>query len=303
MRTVRHMPNQLLALFLLFLAMPWISILFLGSPWALFQSYRPPVAIVTFLTYWVLPLAICFGFAYRRFATLPLLLIECLLLVWHTVLNPEELSTELQIIRLLVLGVMAALGFVAINKDVIYPLMTPTLRYWRKFSRFPAHQSMHMKIEGQTELLPLVMQDASISGIGATAVHLTSQQALRALDPNKTFKVQFETGHTRYEVTAQIVWIREKNNTTYVGLSIAEHEPMSALLKTLDTALPGVGKAYDGMIDQLWENLAFRRLTIILWSMSIVASFSIPACSKVQTPPLAAKKPPVQEFQEEQIQD
>lgn len=265
---LRSMPTPLLGLFLVFLAVPALSLGWL-RPWD--QMVNPAVwkMALLILTYVLLPMAVCISLLFRYYWFFPLYFAECVLLGLHASVSQQVF--EVQMARFLLIGLMIYVGLLFGNKNILYPLLSKTIRFWRKAPRFRIGREVGVKVNG--EFVPALLKDGSKTGM-QLAIH---QDDLPSDGMDGAFQVALDQDGKEILVTVKQVWVKEDEaeRCFRIGCVVLEKATMAAFLKN------EIAKHRATLQLPELKDFAVHRdiqeTALVLWLVCIALSFALPA--------------------------
>jgi hypothetical protein len=271
---ILRMPAPLLILFCVFLLLPFWSLTFVELPWDIYARGDALASGVVAFAYFLGPLLILITTALRSIAFLPMLVVECLALILHTVLNFQNQTVEFQSLRYVLLGAMAASGIFVFNRDTLYPFMSKNARFWRRSQRIATNAKLHLLIEDQRH--PVMLQDISLTGMGLIG---TSPEVLAILkdtgkDDRLLFSIRQEGEDLRLE--SKLSWSTGHGDTRQFGVRVADSAVMAKVIGGLN--LNSGGSKFSQFVVKNWAKSGFRRAVLSVWGLTLAGSFGVPAC-------------------------
>lgn len=270
------MPLQTKVCLLFFTSMPlWAlaSVIWQHSG-APLSSLRA-IELVTMATYGLCPWLISLSIWRRSMLLLPLFLAQCALLCIHTFMNPTEAHANLQFIRWLVLIVASISGFLLVNRDFLYPLLSKNRRRWRVAPRFSA--SAQIEIYNAQQLITLAsVIDCSKSGLGLLLPRDTAEHELRPVDGSTRIHIRYHQGSKTFEVPVRLVWSQDQSTHLRIGFQALSSEAMSELFTILKESPPK--HSWSTKIMLMWSKKHLRRAAFLIWIASLGLAFGLPSC-------------------------
>lgn len=273
---LKSMPRSLVGMFLVFLLVPVTSLAFHDLPWRMYDMFGGWPTFVVGLTYWVCPWLLCFAVLFRRFLFMPFYFLQCFALVLHSLVFGASLTFELQLIRYALVGWMFYIGFLFVNKDLFYPFMAKSRRFWRRARRFNVKVEVGIARSGNGERKIVgVVQNCSATGMG---VRMDKSRCEGLLDNSKRgdhFRLFIDFEGLCFDMPADLMWLFDYGEFWSLGLQTLDSKMMIEFL----TAALGKERRVSG---GNWSQLQLLEQGVgqgayILWMIFIGLSFGLPA--------------------------
>lgn len=262
---IGRLPNLLLVLFWLFVALPWWSLTFQGFPWEL--------SALQLLTFWVGPWVLAVAIFAQSFTFLPLFALE----IFALFLIVFEGGAP-SIARLGAMAAMILMIFTFGSRDLIFPFLARHNRLWRQVPRLATNARLEARIPGSDRSLSLVMEDYSVGGLvasGATTDPALSLLRTDGADVDLTVRVRGQSATIKARVVRQTRDI-EFSRIAFAFVMAEERRTF------IDLVSEGAGRdrPWIASIDRIMVNSATRRAMIAIWATSVAVSFGAPACGE-----------------------
>lgn len=280
LKAIRSMPNAVLGLLTVFLALPVLSVSAVGSPLHLYISVELWKFSLVMITYWALPVLIVYALALRHHWFLPLHLSLCVLLTAHTLLFHTGTTSEVHFARFLLVALMIYVGILFGNKNFLYPFISKDLRFWRKSVRYRVGRMVKL-VGDKNQTVPALMQDASKAGM-ALYVHRDDVikfvrlaiQGIR-LEVNIPYGV---SGTEETNVPIEIAWVKTSDHgDRRFGCKVLDKKFMKQYVQHLIKLHHAPVQLPE--IKNLKQEEDFQQTALVLWLICIALSFAVPALS------------------------
>lgn len=283
MQYLRAMPAPVLAMFLVFLVMPFVSLTFIDMPWEVYRREGLVHAILVVATYWVMPLALCYAITLKHFLFLPFYITQCLLLFLHAITYHDRLPLDIAIARYVLVGFTAYIGVFFGNKDFLYPFLTLRHRVWRKAPRLQLRYEVTLVGDRPEHKIPAVLRDCSATGMAVSIEpkHFESYLKKRHAGDNVHAVVRWLGREAIFP--CEIIWTSQQTETRIFGLRLrdgADTKTMRQFVawarQELQQEASLVPLAKPGAGGSLLEH-EMHHTALTIWVLFIVLSFGLPA--------------------------
>ena len=268
------LPKPLKVVFLVFLLIPFISLASIEfhtgqlhtSAWRL---------ILFFLTYWAIPLLLCFSIIGRHYLFLPFYVLQCLLLFIHCFAYRPMIPDDLVIVRFLMVSAMAFVGCYLANKDFLYPFLSIERRGWRRAFRFPVHVGIHLFPAEAGPMVPALMENCSLTGI---SISLKKENAL-PLDkekwkPQNQIRIVVPWSGANHVLPFKIMWSFVDGDIQRVGLATPDASQMRQFIHACVTRPDSKSRFLASNGFAFEHNL--KPTALLVWVALIVLAFTLP---------------------------
>ncbi len=259
----------------IFFLMPLTSLIFHGTPWALFAREGAFNTAVVIAAYWILPWLLVAAIVVRRFLFFPVYLVQCLLLALHSYVYGAELPWDLLLVRYLLVGCMAYLGLLLTNRDFLFPFLSKNGRAWRKARRYDVNVGLKITAGGRDERVEALMENCSSTGMGIRIPKEHFKGYLKKLRRGHRLSVHIDWTGLKKSLPVEVVWVYEYEGYWTLGLRVLDTDNMIHFVSEV-TGIEDKGSTLANSHLQLLEN-DVRQTAFVLWMVFIMLSFSIPA--------------------------
>jgi hypothetical protein len=277
---IRSMPLPVIGLMSIFLLVPPASAYFLETPFSAWQRNEAFPAAALALAYWACPLAIAFSLVRKHHWFLPLYVLQCVFLSAHTLLSRGQ-ATEIQIARILLIGLMLYVGVLMGNRNFLYPLLSRQYRLWRRSVRFRVGRAVTLGTGGEGRGTPALLFDCSNTGVQVSVHPSDMTDRLRHMKRGDRFELRIpaEALIPETKIAMEVAWRGETDGTTRLGCKTLDRRMLKAYVarekdKQKATVKLPVPKGYT--IDQDIQETA-----LVLWLVCIALSFALPAFARL----------------------
>ena len=278
-RNFKALPTPLMGLFFLFLSVPLCSILVLDCPWhSMGYQQTARVALIT-LTYWIIPLAICFTLLVKHNWFFTFYLVQCGALTLHTIVAGNSQPSEMQLARFLLIGLMVYVGFIFGNKNFLYPLITQKVRFWRKATRYQIGRSIYVFNKDRENTVPARLLDCSSAGVRISIHDEDLTTFLRNCGKNDQLHALIPVegeSNNEFVLPMEVRWsANDSKGCRQFGCRVLDKKLMKAYLsvENLGAVVP---LRYPNTRSLRLEQ-DIQETALILWLVCIALSFAVPA--------------------------
>ncbi len=216
----KEMPPPIRVLFFLFFLTPFVSMLC-----GLFSHFGEQTtwSIVVFsISYWIMPLLLCYAIIAKHYLFLPFYLLQCLALGVQSFSYTHDLVSDILIVRLFVIGMMVYIGILFANRDFLAPFLTGQNRHWRKHPRIEVYHSIDLRSPDEKWNIPATLKNYSAGGMAISV----DEKHSKLLNVKKGDRI--------------VATVRTIEGTRSVLTEIAWASPQCRLgLQALDTTIMG----------------------------------------------------------------
>jgi len=265
--------------FIVCISIPLVSLSYLTGPRQLLinDGFWPTLLIA--LGYWILPLAIAAAAISREFSVVPLFLLECVLLLTHSIVNLHHLPQELQLVRYLsLLGALLWFALIFLTKDSLYPLLAGNHRAWRLAPRLYASIPLQVWLPNDFgHRVSVVMNNCSITGMG---FEMSLENFERFFGHKKAlgaFILFIGHGEKTWMLNARISRIHPHGDHVFLGMEIFDSKVMRSFIDDLFLKMPA-GTVRGGFA-RIFIRSGVQQAAIALWGLSLFGFFLIPSCT------------------------
>lgn len=259
----------------IFFLMPLTSLVFHGTPWALYAREGVGHASLVLATYWISPWFLVVAILMRRYLFFPVYLIQCALLGVHCAVYGHSMPWDLLAVRFLLIGCMAYLGLLLTNRDFLFPFLSKNGRAWRKARRYDVNVGLQLSTDGKNDRVEALMENCSATGMGIRILKEHFKGSIKKLRRGHKLNVHVEwTGLTK-ALPVEVVWVYEYEGYWTLGLRVLDTDHMIHFVAEV-TGIEDRGQSLKSSHLQLLEN-DVRQTAFVLWMVFIMLSFSIPA--------------------------
>jgi hypothetical protein len=265
----RGLPLSLKVMLITMALVPGFAYFFVNWPDAGFNYW------VVLITYFVFPPVLVFCILIQNILFLPFALLEGLGFVTHSIALPENPDTNLQVIRYVLVAVMTLAGALIINRDILFPFMTKGKRKFRGAQRI--YGNLKLKLKTEQKSVSVLLENCSYSGFGVSGRNDSLAKLLKEKTKGSQVSVVYKDKGTSFEIPCELVWQGTQGPVRAVGLRSLD----SGLAETLfhivcdSQASP---RSLTKLLTHLWVKSAFRRATLLAWTISMVGALAVPAC-------------------------
>jgi hypothetical protein len=270
------MPGTVRVIFAVFFLVPVLSS---GAGWwptELWESGPPLAAILSLVTYWILPLLICFSIAWKHHWFLPLYLLQCVSLVTHASVYSETLPWDLLILRYGLVALMAYIGILFGNRDFLYPFVTKSSRLWRMAPRIDVELHLYLADENGHNKIPAMMVNCSLTGMAITVDSRHLHGPMRKKGPGSDLTAILRWQERDRVVPLRIVWSNEQSETVRYGLQVTDHDVMNQFMEWLKE-WHSAEMRFNPAARPLLTRDRIGTTAVMLWVISILLAFGLPA--------------------------
>lgn len=265
----RALPPTLATLFAVCLALPFWSLAVHGLP-----SGGAPATVPAFAAlaaFWILPLTLAVLIAARSLATLPVFVLEALLLATTAVLDGG--SAETRVLRLALLATMALLTPILVRRDLLFPFLTRSRTAFRKHPRVPANRGAQ-RIGRDGTRHPVVLQDVSLSGLAVSGPSAAFAD-LSCGDARGDTDIETTIEGAPFTLRARLTWRYESGLVASAGFSLVSPATLAPLVA--DVAREAPGSAIGRHLEELFTHPAAAWAARLVWALALLGSVGFPA--------------------------
>lgn len=284
---IRNLPGPLIFMVLVFFATPFISLFYLPSPLGLFQKYTIWEAVLLLTTYWVLPFVVVGTIIGQSFTALIFLTLEAFCLIVTSILNLEMLVSDVRVVRFVSISLMAFLGWLVINQDLLFPFLTDNHRFWRRYRRIYGNRVMTMMGNNQNRFR-VMLNDVSLTGMGVT-VPREAGAYMAALKVGDELEFEIKERELSCVIKAKLVWKKSLGPVMQVGVEVNDKPLMEKVQSTIKYLAQAPG--WQTTANKLWAMTHVRQFIYVLWAAAVIVTFCMPIYST-----LFSEQPPEARF-------
>ena len=272
----KKMPHTIQVIFLVFLAVPPGSLFLFESPWPNFIIqgwWRPTLFIVT---YWILPLGICYTILMRHYLFLPFYLIQCVALGLHSLFNTRILPTDFLVMRFVLVVLMTYIGLLFSNRDFLYPFLTRKSRFWRRSPRTSVSFAVQLLGDKPGQKIPATMENCSSSGMAVSIEEKHANSFVRKIEKGETLKTVLRWAGRERTIAVRIAWIA-KTDGMRLGFRAVDEQTMGEFTDWIQSELEYQARFHPGRPGERVLTRDMHQTALTLWIVFILLSFGLPA--------------------------
>lgn len=271
----QSMPTPILVMFFVFLLTPLVSLSFIERPWVIYAREGFWRATTVTLTYWLIPLGLCYALAFKHYLFLPLYGGQCLALLLHSILYSNTLPLDMALARYVLIAFMAYIGFFFGNKDILYPFLTKDFRIWRKTRRLRVTYEIQLMGDRPEHRIPAKIKDCSAVGMAVSIEQKHLQSFLQKKSEGDRLTAVIRWLGQERAFPAEIVWTSSSEKARSLGLRVARNMGLSEFVDWIKGELLYESRLYRTASPLLEHDVHQTALTF--WVLFIALSFGLPA--------------------------
>jgi len=272
MNRFNEMPRPIRALFFLFLLIPLASLLFARASLSVSGSQTNSGFVLFFVSYWLLPLLLCFTIFVKRYLFLPLYILQCAILLVHSLGYVHATSGDILFARTILIGMIIYVDILFGNKDLFAPFLTVRKRSWRKYPRSQFHLQLELRSPDEDWSIPAILKNSSLGGMALTVSENDFHRLSVRKKGDRLVAVMRTMGGTS-SVPTEIAWITHPPNCL-IGLRALDAAMMSGLIMLAQSTEDGApaSTSHLGFLQAKMGEPSF-----VLWIFFILLVFGLPA--------------------------
>jgi hypothetical protein len=270
------MPGTVKVIFAVFFLVPILSSGNGSWPVEIWTQNSAGLALLATITYWLLPLLLCFSIAWKHHWFLPLYLSQCISLVLHSTFFSGGLPWDLMAMRYGLVGLMAYIGILFGNRDFLYPFVTKSSRLWRMAPRIDVAIHIYLTDESRRNKIPALMVNCSLTGMAITADNRHIHGPLRKKELGDTLNVIVRWQEKDHCIPVKVVWSTEEAESKRFGFQVLDLDEMNGFMEWMKQ-WHSEELRYNPAARPLLVNDRISSTAVMLWVLSILLAFGLPA--------------------------